>query len=140
MTLDEQHNPKCYDCDEKCPWFGKCFYKIDTPLKNARLQNVMGGWQKYIKMDINDKECKLTFNGCVVINILHLINPMKYGDIVIFRIAKKNKNDNKYSIRYVCCQNCKTQLCASLVELNNHMDKKCDYVGRKIELEDFKNV
>lgn len=140
-SLDEEHNPKSYNCTESCPFYGKCFYTVECPPKDPTLQEYFCGWQKYAVYQINDKKCLLDYNGCNVINILHLINPMKAGDIIIFRIAKKNKNDNGFSIRYVCGQSSKVQFCSNLNELNNHLDKKCQYVGRKLEvIKDFKNV
>ena len=138
--LDSEHNPKSYSCTEECPWFGKCFYNVECPPKDPKLQNIIGGWQKYACYQINDKKCLLDWNGCTIINILHLMNPNRVSDIVIFRIAKKNKNDKSYSVRYVCRQGNKIQLCANITELNNYIDKNFEYSGRQLTQEDFKNV
>ena len=136
MELDAEHMPKSYALDENI----EKMYTVQCPPPNPRLQNLMYGWQKYAQYTIHDRKCKLKYNDCTVLNILHLINPEKIDDIVIFRITKKNKNDDGMSVRYVCTQNNKKQLCANLEELNNHLDKKCFYVGRKINKEDFLNV
>lgn len=139
-NLTEEYNPKSYDCTESCPWYSKCFYNCECPPQNPRLQEFFGGWQKYARYDINDKKCVLSSINCPIINILHLISPNKVDDIIIYRVAKKNKTQKKYNIRYYCVQGNKTKLCADIVELNNFMDKRCSYSGRKINLEDFKNV
>lgn len=138
--LDDEHNPQSYDCTDKCSSFGECFYNCKCPPDEPRLQEFFGGWQKYVCYEIKDKKCTLTSIGCPVINILHLISPNKVDDIVIFRVAKKNKNGKTYNIRYYCTQGNKQRLCADLVELNNYIDKHCNYSGRKLILEDFKNV
>lgn len=138
ITLDAEHQPKCYNCTEECPWFNKCFYNVQCPPEDLKLQHYFCGWQKYAQYDINDKNCKADDNKYIVINILHLINPTKIDDVVIFRVAKKNKDDKTYSIRYMCCQTNKKQLCSDINELNNYLDKKCQYSGRKLVKEDFK--
>ena len=138
--LDNEHNPTSYDCKETCPWYNKCFYSYECPPQNARLQEFFGGWQKYARYEITDKKCHLKSIDCPVINVLHLINPNKIDDIVIYRVAKKNKTKKNYNIRYYCVQGNKMKLCSDITELNNFIDKRCNYVGRKITLEDFKNV
>ena len=140
LKLDTEHNPTSYSCTESCKWFGKCFYDVICPPKDNKLQNIIGGWQKYACYQIKDKKCILEWNGCLILNILHLMNPNRISDIVIFRIAKKNKSDNNYNVRYVCKQANRIQLCANLNELYNYISKNFEYNGRQLTTEDFKNV
>lgn len=137
LTLDGKHTPTSYNMDED---FNK-FYKVFSPPNDCRLEdNLISGWQKYALYEILDKDCLLTLNDCRVLNILHLMSCTKVDDIVIFRIVKKNKKKDVLNIRYICAQGDKYSLCANIKELNNYLDKKCQYSGRKINKEDFSNV
>jgi hypothetical protein len=111
---------------------------MECPPKNSLLETSFGGWQKYSVFEINGKNCKLDNTQYIVLNILHLLNPFKVDDIVIFRILKKNKDDDKYSVRYVCKQGNKQNVCANIKQLNDHIIKKCEYSGRLLTPKDFK--
>lgn len=138
-ALDKEYNPKSYQCNEECPWFGKCFYDFKCPPKNPNLQKCFGGWQKYCVFEIKNKKCKLDNTQYIITNILHLLSPFKVEDIVIFRIIKKSKdNDNVYNIRYICKQGNKSTLLANIKQLNDYIISKCEYTGRDINTTDFK--
>lgn len=139
IRLDDEHMPTSYEMDED---FNK-FYRVSCPPSNCRLQeNLISGWQKYALYEILDKNCSAVYNNnnYRLLNILHLMNCSKVSDIIIFRIVKKNKNGVTLNIRYLCSQDDKKMLCASINELNNHLDKKCQYSGRRLNKGDFINV
>lgn len=138
IQLDSKHTPTSYEMDDD---FNK-FYTVSCPPADCRLQfNLISGWQKYALYKILDKDCMVTYNNndYRVLNILHLMNCSKVSDIIIFRIVKKNKN-NELVIRYICSQDDRKTLCANIAELNNHLDKKCQYAGRKLNKGDFSDV
>jgi len=134
--LDEKHNPKSYECDSNCPFYGKCFYTVNCNPQNAKMQGFFGGWQKYLQYTFNGTK-DVFIDGYHLVNALHLINSSRVDDIVIFRIAKKNKDSEGYSIKYLCKQANKQNVCANLVDLNKYIDKHFEYMGRKITKEDF---
>lgn len=139
MELNGEYNPKGYSCDENCPFFDKgCFYQVECPPSDKNLQATFGGWQKYAKFTFNDKKATIE-NGYVVVNILHLISPERVSDIVVFRVAKKNKDDT-YAIRYFCKQGGKKHLCTDIKDLNLYIKKYFQYEGRDLNKKDFTNV
>jgi hypothetical protein len=138
-TLIDKYNITSYKCDESCPHFNKCFYKVECPPEDSKLQEYFGGWQKYALYDMTSvKDCKFSDASYIILNILHLITPFKPNDIIIFRIAKKNKEDDGYSIRYICKQGNKSTITANIKQLNEYMVSKCEYIGRNITPLDFK--
>ena len=139
IQLDSKHMPTSYEMDDD---FNK-FYKVYCPPQNCRLQeNLISGWQKYALYDILDKDCSVIFNNneCRLLNILHLMNCSRISDIVIFRIVKKNKKSDVLNIRYLCSQESKSSICSNIAELNNYLNKKCQYIGRNLVKGDFINV
>jgi hypothetical protein len=137
-NLDNEHKLNSYSCSEECPWFGKCFYDVKCPPDDAKLQEYFGGWQKYCVYNMKSHKCNLGGTSYIIVNILHLINPFKVDDIVIFRILKKNKDDDKYVIRYVCKQGNTSNIIGNIKQLNDHISKKCNYSGRLLTTSDFK--
>ncbi len=139
LSLVDKYQPKSYNCDNSCPYFGKCFYRVACPPKDPKLEEFMGGWQKYAQFGFDDKDCKLVYNDGIVRNILHLIHPAKIDDIILMRIVKYNKNKDTYALRYLARQGDKIQVLANLNEMNRYISNTYSYTGRTITKEDFTN-
>lgn len=106
---------------------------VDPPI----LSSGMSGWMKY-RCFYFDQPLTLHHKSYVIRNILHLMHSSE-SDIIICRVVKFSKKDNKYAVKYVVQQRPKEQICGNINEMNSCLKNAFQYDGRPLVKTDFDN-
>lgn len=110
-------------------------FKNYNEFDNSLLSDSMSGWVKYNYYVFNDL-LKLHHKTYMIRNLLHIIHSAN-DDLIIARVIKFDKKQDKYSVRYIIFKKNREQSCSSLKELNTCLKNSFEYDGRQLTKDDF---
>lgn len=111
------------------------YYKNQHEFSNNQLCGYKSGWLKY-NCYFFDKPLTIHNRNYKIRNILHLLHSSE-SDIIISRIIRFDKKEEKYSIGYLIIQKNKEQICRNIVEMNLSLKNGFQYDGRQLFKSDF---
>lgn len=111
------------------------FYENQYNFSEPMLEQYKSGWIKYSCYFFNHP-ISIHNRNYRIRNILHLLHSSE-PDIIICRIIKYNKKEDRYVISYLISQKNKEQICRNIVEMNLSLKNGFGYEGRQLFKSDF---
>lgn len=136
MKISLEHKDQCVHINDiKDIEFLEGKYTNQSSFDNNQLCGYKSGWLKYncyffqVPLVVHNRSYKIR-------NILHLLHSSE-PDIIISRIIRYDKKEDKYTIGYLISQKNKEQICKNIVEMNLSLTNGFQYDGRQLFKSDF---
>lgn len=136
LKLSLEHKGQCvHISDVKDIDYLDKYYSNQYLFDNNQLSGNKSGWLKY-NCYFFERPVSIHNRNYRIRNILHLLHSSE-PDIIICRIIRFDKKEEKYSIGYLISQKNKEQVCRNIVEMNLSLKNGFNYDGRQLFKSDF---